>query len=70
MKFQVINPPKFKSVKDILKNAMIQQNVDKPEDLKWIIIKSIVTPKHIGMYRAKINKDNSHENNKEKCILL
>jgi len=62
MRFQVIDPPKFESVKDILENAMIQQNVDKPEDLKWVIIKSIVTPKHIGMYRAKINKDDSDGN--------
>ena len=59
MIFQVINPPKFESVEDILENAMIQQNIDKPEDLKWIVIKEIVTPKHIGMYRAKINKDNN-----------
>ena len=43
MIFQVINPPKFESVKDILENAMIQQNVDKPEDLKWIVVHKIKT---------------------------
>ena len=41
MKFQVINPPKFESIKDILEKAMI--NVDKPEDLKWIIVHKIKT---------------------------
>ena len=43
MIFQVINPPKFESVKDILENAMIQQNVDKVEDLKWIIVQETMT---------------------------
>ena len=47
MIFQVIDPPKFESVKDILENAMIQQNVDKVEDLKWIIVHKRMTKDEI-----------------------
>ena len=60
MKFQII-PPTNPMKEDVIEKTMVEQNVIDPRDLKWIIIHSIIPKKNMGMYRAKINKDNNYE---------
>lgn len=60
MIFQVINPPKFESVKDILENAMMQQNVDNINDLQWIIVYKTMTKDEVKkIYGVEISNGNA-----------